>query len=673
MFRPKEMKKLRLVTLDENKYQLIEGLQQEGIVEIEDMTKRLDNPQWNQYLDSGERVEELSEITSLILRINKFLDTFKKARETEEVSRIEKIKSFLNPEIGEEYGKKEGKLDKVIDEGDNLLDKLEEKLDPLNKKLSDIESEKTNMHSFMDQIRDYKNIDIPLRHIEETEFSFSTLGKISNEKIEGLDQELNELSDYYIFESYTIDEENSVFVLFGLKESKQNIEQKLRDYSKWRFMPPEWVDSSPKKAIEESKSRLKELDKEKEKIKEQIREIKQRYLKKVKELQNRLEIEKERAEIQNNFTKTKETSILEGWVPSDKTQKIDQIINEKTDGYAFYEVKEPRDSDDVPTELNNPKIFQPFETLVEMFNLPGYDEIDPTPVFAITFVLFVGLCLTDTGYGIINLALGAVLLRGPAKASKQIKDLGTILLVSGGLSAIIWGLVTGGILGNLFVEQIPILSSNWYPWVSPLTEDAVDILVLSLLIGVFYLGLGLVIGIIQNITRGKLETAVEEQLTWLVVLIAGTPLVVTGLSSSSFTGGINQAMSVLWGQVAVLSIIAAFGTTVYLSGPIAIMELPGFFGDIVSFARLLALAVATGGIASIVNILSFQVLPGFHPALYVLSIPLFLVGHIGNYAFQTLGAFIHSMRLQYVEFFGTFYTGTGKKFEPFSMNKNIRD
>ncbi len=310
----------------------------------------------------------------------------------------------------------------------------------------------------------------------------------------------------------------------------------------------------------------------------------------------------------------------------------------------------------------------PWETLVKMFDLPGYDEIDPTPVIAIAFTLFMGLCLTDSGYGILNILLASILIKGPGKVKQVYRNLGWILLAGGGASTLVWGVLTGGFLGD-FLPRLTPLPTDWAIWVNPISENAVWVLVLAIIIGVAYTATGLLLGIYQNITRGKIRKAVEEQITWLIVLLSATPLIANGLASEEFVGGVSSAASTMWGIVASVAIIISVLVLVVLAGPIALMDLTGFLGNILSYARLLALAVATGGIATVINIISIQLIPQVHPALIIVGAVIFVVGHLGNYAFQTLGAFIHSLRLQYVEFFDTFYKGSGVEFKAFKVSR----
>jgi len=667
LFRPAKMKKARILSFKEYKDQLIENLHKAGLIQIKDLTEEIDESDWSSYLEKGRSDERSSEIASKILRINRILDIFKTERLSDK-TRLEKIKSFVFPEVDEIEVSDVEDAEKILIKSDEFLESVEKEVNPVKEKLDNIEYEIADLSSFVEEAKDYKDINVPLEYIKTSEYTKAVIGKVSNENVEVLKDKLSDITDLFLLQIEKIDKENSSFLFFSYRlDEEKEIDRVLRNQSKWKFDPPEWAVDTPEEAISKAKEKIEALKEKKKEVVKKISGIRDRYEVKIREFLKKLEICKERAEITGRFANTDRTIMLEGWIPAGNVNDLTQILETSTEGFSLLELQDPEDIDSVPTKLDNPKALKPFERLVEMFNIPGYKELDPTPVVAFSFIVFVGLCLTDIAYGILNLGLAGLMIKGPGRASDSLKDLGWILLISGGISCIIWGVITGGFMGELLSDQLGLLSEGWQPWANPLTEEAVDILVLSLLIGVVYMGFGLLMGFYQSISDGKYKEAFVEHITWFLLLVAGVPIVSVALMADDFMEGLMATVTSPWGMIAIGILVASIVSLIAFSGPMEIMEIPGFFGDILSFARLLALAVATGGIASIVNILAIDVLPTFHPAMIALSIPIFVVGHLGNYMFQTLGSFIHSMRLEYVEFFGTFYVGKGEKFEPFSV------
>jgi V/A-type H+-transporting ATPase subunit I len=371
-----------------------------------------------------------------------------------------------------------------------------------------------------------------------------------------------------------------------------------------------------------------------------------------------LNIEKERLLSHINFGRTEKTFVIEGWIASRECGNLEDLCSRATGGHAFCRIEEPDEhTEEVPTEYDNPAWLRPFEMITTMFSRPRYGEIDPTIFTAPLFIAFFALMLGDAVYGGIITVIGLLLRRVTISDGSAFRDMGTILLVAG-CATIVSGVLQGGYMGDVLPRFLgvdpPVLISA--------LESPIEFLRIALVIGIVQINLGLVIAAYQNYRNRRFRNMLHEQISWFFIQPAATVLLFDFFGWSS----VSQLTRISAGLAALVGIILLFTN----EGPLGFFSLTGFLGDWLSYARLLALALATGGIAMTVNILA-QMVSGSSMLLNLVAILIFIVGQTFNLVLQTLGAFIHSLRLQFVEFFGKFYTGGGKGFSPFYADRKI--
>jgi V/A-type H+-transporting ATPase subunit I len=408
------------------------------------------------------------------------------------------------------------------------------------------------------------------------------------------------------------------------------------------------------------------IESERDSVKTELRAVAEQWDDDILSLKEQLENEKEKNEILSAFVQTKDAYVLEAWVPVKDTEKVEQLVEKSSDGHCAFETIEVEgtDDEDVPVLQQNGWYAKPFEYLVEMYSPVRYNEIDPTIFVAITFPFFFGFCLTDAVYGLVVSAIGVVLLRGMGKVNKTMHAFGWILIWSG-LWAVILGLITNGFIGD-FPERIvgfrlPTVFAPVEAFKHPDT-----ILIIAIAIGFIYTNIAFIIGAIDNLRYGNVKEAIGSQLCWFV-FEAGLILLALGIKVPA----VGMIGLILGG----ILIIATIGMLVYANGAYGIMDIFSYMGDILSYARLLALCLATGGIAMTVNILAQMVnnmIGASIPVVgIVLAIFIFVFGHIANFLFQVLGAFINALRLNYVEFFSQFFMSGKGKFEAFKAKRTF--
>jgi len=296
--------------------------------------------------------------------------------------------------------------------------------------------------------------------------------------------------------------------------------------------------------------------------------------------------------------------------------------------------------------------------LVEMFGTPKYSEIDPTFILAPVYILFYAIMLGDVFYGVLQTIFAFLLYRGIGKKSKGMRDFSYILL-SCGIATIIAGAIMGSYFGDIFKYggyKIPSL-------LNPL-ENPMSLLKLALIIGIIHLNVGITLGLIKNIMNKSYKSALFENISWYFTQIGG------GILIGRFFQWFLFSETVM--DIGIIFALIGVSMIVYDKKGLSFFDFTGFLGDWLSYARILALALATSGIAMTVNIVARMVY-GLPIIGMILAFLVFVGGQLFNFVLEALGSFVHSLRLHYVEFFSKFYESGGEKFVPFRMERKLTE
>lgn len=380
---------------------------------------------------------------------------------------------------------------------------------------------------------------------------------------------------------------------------------------------------------------------------------------------DRLTQDVQREEVKSRLLSTGATLFLEGWVPADKLSKVEAVLSQHAAAWEATD-PEPEEYPQVPIQLKNNILTKPLNMVTNMYVLPAYDGVDPNPLMAPFFIFFFGLMMADMAYGIMMVAGGLFML-------KKMRPKGTMadmagLLVLCGISTFIMGALTGGFFGDFIPQIAKIINPNTtftsLPYLfTPLT-DTLAILVGSLALGLLQVITGMVISVVRKVQAGNWADALWDEVTWWVIL-AGIALAVLGIGS---VGGYPVVLIVglvmlLYGgtrNAKGLGKISSLIGTVYNGAT-------GFFSDILSYARLMALMLAGSVIAQVFNTLGS--VTGNVVGFVIIS----LIGNMLNFALNLLGCYVHDLRLQCLEFFGRFYKEGGKPFRPLLINTKYVD
>ncbi|MDD4503313.1 MAG: V-type ATPase 116kDa subunit family protein, partial [Clostridiaceae bacterium] len=357
-------------------------------------------------------------------------------------------------------------------------------------------------------------------------------------------------------------------------------------------------------------------------------------------------IEKDKSSVVKDFGKTDKTFILYGWIPERFSDAMTKLLDGITDRYTL-QFEDPDEEDDIPVLLDNPAVVKPLEMITEQYSLPNPRSIDPNPIMAPFFIVFFGMMITDAAYGIIMAIVTGLILKKYKLTGGIKKMMGLMFL--GGISAFIWGGIFGGWFGDL------IKIKAW--WFNPL-EEPLKMLIFCLIIGIIQLYTGFLLQAYKSIRVGNYMDAFYDQGLWLLLLtglmfMALPPLAVAG----KYMAIIGAAGTVLMSARTEKNIAKRL-----VSGVLSLYNVTGFLGDVLSYSRLFALGLATGVIAQVFNSMGIMMSGSLIGKLFM--VVFLIVGHTFNLALAVLGAYVHSSRLQYVEFFGKFFEGEGKAFDP---------
>lgn len=373
---------------------------------------------------------------------------------------------------------------------------------------------------------------------------------------------------------------------------------------------------------------------------------------------------------------TESTVCLFAWVPAAAREAVEKELNALCCAYGF---RPPDPDEDPPVLLCNPRGFAPFEDVMAMYSLPAYGTYDPTRIMSVFYFIIFGLMLADVGYGVLLTGVCLLLIRlwRPAEGTRRLLSLFAIC----GVSCMLCGVLMGGYFGNLpaaimqnvfhvtAVNGVPI--ENWSPALlfDPMqntvifgqpVSGTVVFLILSLVLGLIHIAAGMVIQMVILFRRGEWFSAVFDVGSWLVIF-AGIGLYFALPTAGLITAGAGFLMVFLThGRHAKNPLMKLLG------GFMGLYSFISYCSDVLSYARILALGLASTVIAQVINMASGMVVSDgmLNPFGLLFFVILFLVGHATNLLINLLGTYVHTSRLQYIEFFGKFFTDGGRPFSP---------
>ena len=441
------------------------------------------------------------------------------------------------------------------------------------------------------------------------------------------------------------------------------------------FMPPKLTGTFSQN-IEKEKAKLTSISERLEEINKQLAEA----AKKRAELDMAADayaIERDRAQGDAALSVSEYAYVLDGWARADRLDDIKAAIESVTDAY-YMDTRDPLDDETPPSVTRNSKLIEPFEVITEMYALPSYRGMDAAAVMAPFYFLFFGMMLSDAGYGLVMVLGCGIILHKFKNMEEGLRKTLTMFLYCG-ISTIFWGIL----FGSFFGDAITVIAKTFFNtdivipplWFTPVDEP-MRLLLFSFLVGIIHLFAGLGAQFYQLAKQGKWLDAIYDVVFWYL-LVGGAIIYLLSMQMFADMVALSFTLPASVGTAGIIAAgIGAVGIVLtsgrssksigkrFLKGLYGLYGVSSYLSDILSYSRLLALGLATGVIASVFN--QMGAMPGNNPLGVIIFIFAFVVGHTLNIGINVLGAYVHTNRLQFVEFFGKFFEGGGRKFAPFT-------
>lgn len=655
-----QMKRMNLVALKQNRKSILERLQELGVLEINIKDEEL----------PGTSYQDTSTARA----------TFQKRAQSADQA-IEILKKYA-PEKTSLFASLEGKplvsrqdYDATVQEQTETMQKAN-RIIALEKEITEANANILKLQNQSEALVPWKNLDVPM-NLEGTRRTTLFIGTIPNQI--AADQILAALKGHdpavenADVEIISADKDATYLSVLCLKEDALNAEEALREIG---FAKPSW--STHNTPAQEQELIAKQSAGYQADIEKYIAEIKE-----LSPCRNQLRMvsdyygmRADKYEVLGTLPQTQNTFVISGYIP---VSQADAVKKEMEESYgAAVEIEELDQKEDPPVLLKNNAFSNCVEGVLASYGLPQKGEIDPTFIMSIFYVVFFGMMLSDAGYGIlITVACGVMLLKFPRMSEGLHKSIKMFFFC--GISTIFWGCMYGSFFGDL----ISVVSSNWFGhevtfkalWFTPL-DDPMKLLVYCLLFGLIHMFVGMGIKGYMLLKKHDIVGFVSDILSWYLFLIG---LILILLPTSLFESISNMtfnfpdfvqplaiAMAVVGAVIILLMAGRRKGKHIGMRlalGLYGLYDITSWLSDILSYSRLLALGLATGVIAQVVNQMGTMFGTGILGT--ILFIVIFIIGSALNLAINMLGAYVHSNRLEYVEFFGKFYDGGGRPFAPF--------
>lgn len=655
------MQRINLCALKKDRKQILECLQRSGVVEVCDIVTQ----------DSAfERMDVAGE--KAIFQKN--IDLAKEALET--------IASYV-PQKTSLFASLEGKKEVSLEEYNEFAKRYHtvirdiREIHKLKKKIAEFQAEIVREQAKIEMLQPWLSLDIT-PGFTGTKYTDAWIGTLPKTwTLEQLYEALYEAKALTIEIIHTSPEQTCIFVLCKKTETKGVLDN-------LRKLGFSYLNAANNKEIPmKQEAECNEHIRNAKEIIEEMQEAITVFAEKRGDIQFLIDYEMMRLDkydVLAQLLQSDHAFVLTGYIPKREVAKLEKRLHQTFE--VALEFEEVDETEEAPVEFANNAFAAPLEGIVESFSPPGRGEIDPTMVMSLFYYLLFGLMLSDAAYGfVIAFACGFLLLRF-RHMERGTRDFLKMFFFCG-IATIFWGVLFGSYFGDL----ITVVSNTFFGktvtiaplWFEPV-KDPMRMLVFSMLVGLIHLYTGLAMKGYQCIKQKQYDALIYDVLFWYGLL---TSCVVYLLSMKMFVDilGLSFQLSAQVGKFAAIGaavcsigIIATSGRESknpfkrFLKGLYGLYGITGYLSDVLSYSRLLALGLATGVICTVINKMGSMAGNGI-PGVIVFVI-VFLLGHILNLAINALGAYVHTNRLQYVEFFGKFYEGGGRKFEPFRAKTN---
>ena len=628
--------------------ELLEELQKEGIFEILDAQRAMVSKGWPELQAEIKKPRDLED---MIVRLQKSIDFLKdNAKEKDMTSLFRPLIKIDKQKYSQVVSSKEAvelllETEHAISENDRLQTEIENKCGA-----SEI-------------LAPWENLELPVEQLRELDSATCFSGLLSEQYLEEVTENLSELNA--AIEQVGLVDNMHACLVVCMNDAAPEVQKVLRngDFEAVSFEGQTGtVAVMLKDCLEQREVLCSELEKTLEKASELAKD--RLSLQILFDHYSNL-LSREQARLVSPATEN--TILLEGWVKTRDFSKVETIVS----GFDAANIgkMDIAEGEEIPVEIDNKPSFRPFEVITRLYGMPSNSDVDPTIFLAPFFALFFALCLTDAGYGLVIIGICAYLIFKMQGDKKLIWLLGICSAIT-----LITGAATGGWFGD-GCQQLATAYPGALGWLGKFRESMLvfdplekPMIFFGLACGLGYLQImvGLAIGFFHNIIKKDIISAICDQLTWIVMINS-----IVIYAASKMGANIPESTGAIFGKIALVpaATILLFSER---QGPIAgrlgmgaynLFSTIFYLGDVLSYLRLMALGMVTGGLAMAINVMAKTA--GEIPYIgLILAIIVLVVGHLFNTAISGLSAFVHTIRLQFVEFFPKFLLGGGREFKP---------
>jgi len=647
------MTKVRVVTLKDHLERTLKALHKAGVLHIETSEEL-------EAVDRAAIEHERNEIGELLTYVE---DALSYAPERERVSPEENVEviytrpfSELKSDVVSLCTRLNNQHQRIVEQGRTVrhLTELETHLVPLT-----------------------QQADLKLRDLNFSgKYLFSRLLLLPTEEYENLREQLNS----FLLESvtHTVNDNETVVYAIGRSENQEKTESLVtKAEGKVLELPDE--DLTLREFFKLNKERIHDLEGEVADLNKELQKQTRDNLEKLVSMNAALMTESERLAVLEKASEAKYVTLIEGWIPETNVEPAVAGLRYDLD-YVFIDTREPAPSEEPPSKQTNPGGIKPFQVITNLFAVPKYKEWDPTPVIAYSFALFFGMMLGDVIYALGCLLIAKFLLPmfTDTPDSDNFKLFQRVLYISG-TSALVIGLLTGTYLGDMPSKFFGAGSLALVPSVEEVFTSPILFIVLALGIGLIHVNIGHIIALLNGLKEGNKATVIGRIALFALQLSAIPTLMhnMLGVNIPLLNAQIYSILTYVMLASIVLIVVASIMERGKFIGSIFwLFDVTGILGDVMSYARLAGVGLATYYLAFSFNLMAglfMEMLPGAIGAVIgvIIALIILLVGHIVNLVLGVLTGFIHSLRLCFVEFLLKFYEGGGTEYSPFRLKKRI--
>lgn len=655
-----QMKRLTLAVIRSQKEALLKDLIRHGCVEVSEI----------------DEIVKDSEISNLVKSENSDLMKVRQAHASL-LHGIDLLNRYVPKKSPLLSAKPEVTPDEFLDEtGLWGAVQFAQQIEEEDGRIKRIAAEESRQRSVIESLKPWADLTMPLNS-EGTEYAAVLLGtipaRISLEEVASAVEKVTEEAQLY---SVSEDKSQHYVMLICLRQKLSEVQEALRN-SGFTASTVSGMEGSARECIGKAEIALKELAAEKQQLVKAI-EAEDVRRDEMKLAADRMAARISIAEAEEKLFGTESVVMLEGWMPAEKEAELSRVFEDYT---CAYETREPLPEEypDVPVKLKNNRVTDGLNMVTNMYSLPAYGTVDPNPLMAPFFIIFFGLMFADIGYGVLMIIAALFAL---AKIKPQEGSLSFCrLLLWGGIATTIAGFLTGALFSDAPKQIYDVycaskgIEPTWQglPRLFSPTEDSILVLVGSLILGWLHLNTGMVVSFVQKWKHGDKADAIWEEGSQWVLLIGA---VIFALKKLNVVSAIPDAVALGALIIGVAMLLFGAGRNAKGFGKVTAAfgciynTATGWFGDILSYSRIMALMLAGGVVGQVFN--TVAIMPAKNSGINVFTViaflVIFLLGHAMNFGLNLLGCYVHDLRLQCLEFFGKFYQDGGKPFKPLKLS-----